>query len=126
LTAADHIFGNRSSRQKGEKMAVLPLSKPAKESAATPSAVDAEGTNWLGFAAGGALVAAGLLLLSGERRAGMVAAASGTALALLDQHSWWQQLPSYIDQVQNVLAQVQSTVNDVADKREALHRALAR
>jgi hypothetical protein len=51
-----------------------------------------------------------LLLLAGERRAGMVAAASGTALALLDQqqtlHSWWNVLPGYIDQVQDVLAKV--------------------
>ena len=28
--------------------------------------------NWIGFAAGGSLVGAGLLLLAGERRAGMV------------------------------------------------------
>ncbi len=40
--------------------------------------------NWIGFAAGGTLVAAGLLLLVGERRAGMVAAASGTALAMTE------------------------------------------
>jgi hypothetical protein len=86
--------------------------------------------NWVGFAAGGTLVTAGLLLLAGERRAGMVAAASGTALALLDQqqtlHSWWNALPGYIDQVQEVLGKVQNTVNEVAVKREALRQALAR
>jgi hypothetical protein len=86
--------------------------------------------NWIGFAAGGTLVTAGLLLLAGERRAGMVAAASGTALALLDQketlHSWWNTLPVYIDQVQRVLTQVQTTVEDVSAKREALRRVLAR
>jgi hypothetical protein len=86
--------------------------------------------NWTGFAAGGTLVTAGLLLLAGERRAGMVAAASGTALALLDQqqtlHSWWNALPGYIDQVQEVLGKVQHTVNEVAIKREALRQVLAR
>ena len=60
----------------------------------------------------------------------MVAAASGTALALLDQqqtlHSWWNALPGYIDQVQDVLAKVQETVNEVAAKREDLRRVLAR
>jgi hypothetical protein len=75
-------------------------------------------------------VAAGLLLLSGERRAGIVAAATGTALAMLDQQdtlrSWWTALPSYIDQVQKVVVQVQNTVDEVAVKREALRRALAR
>jgi hypothetical protein len=114
----------------GEKMVIVPLSKPAGDSATTPDAVESETMNWIGFAAGGTLVTAGLLLLAGERRAGMVAAASGTALAILDQketvHSWWNALPGYIDQVQQVLNRVQSTVEDVAAKREALRRALAR
>jgi hypothetical protein len=75
-------------------------------------------------------VAAGLLLLVGERRAGMVAAASGTALAMIEEketlHSWWNALPVYIDQVQRVLNQVQATVEDVGAKREALRSILAR
>jgi hypothetical protein len=111
-------------------MVVVPLSKPMKDSPATPGAAESETMNWVGFAAGGTLVAGGLLLLAGERRAGVVAAASGTALALLDQqetlYSWWNSLPGYIDQVQRVLGQVQDAVNDIAVKREALRRALAR
>jgi ABC-type transporter Mla subunit MlaD len=111
-------------------MVAVPLSEPAKESPTTPDAVESEAMNWIGFAAGGTLVASGLLLLAGERRAGVVAAASGTALALLDQqqtlHHWWEALPGYIDQVQNVLNKVQDTVNEVAAKREDLHRILAR
>jgi len=111
-------------------MVVVPLSKPTNDSARPPEAVESESMNWIGFAAGGTLVAAGLLLLVGERRAGMVAAASGTALAMLDQqqtlHSWWNALPGYIDQVQDVLAKVQDTVNEVAAKRQELSRVLAR
>ena len=111
-------------------MVVLPLSKPVNDTPATPEIFESETMNWIGFAAGGTLVTAGLLLLAGERRAGMVAAASGTALALLDQqqtlHSWWNALPGYIDQVQDVLAKVQETVNEVAAKREDLRRVLAR
>jgi hypothetical protein len=111
-------------------MVVVPLSQSANDSALTPDAVESETMNWIGFAAGGTLVTAGLLLLAGERRAGMVAAASGTALALLDQketlHSWWNTLPVYIDQVQRVLNQVQTTVEDVSAKRESLRQILAR
>ena len=111
-------------------MVVVPLSQPVNNFSATPEIVEFETMNWVGFAAGGTLVTAGLLLLAGERRAGMVAAASGTALALLDQqqtlHSWWNALPGYIDQVQDVLAKVQDTVNEVAAKREELRRMLAR
>jgi hypothetical protein len=108
----------------------VPLSKPENASPTTPEAVKSEATSWIGFAAGGTLVASGLLLLAGERKAGMVAAASGTALALLDQqetlHSWWNALPGYIDQVQNVLGKVQDTVNEVAVKRDELRRILAK
>jgi hypothetical protein len=111
-------------------MVVVPLSKPANDSEMTPGAEKSEPMNWIGFAAGGTLVAAGLLMLVGERRAGMVAAASGTALAMLNEKetllSWWNALPGYIDQVQRVLNQVQATVDDVDAKREALRRALAR
>jgi ABC-type transporter Mla subunit MlaD len=116
-------------------MVVVPLSKPENESPTTPDPiapgiVESEAMNWISFAAGGTLVAGGLLLLAGERRAGMVAAASGTALALLDQqdtlHNWWDALPGYIDQVQNVLGRVQDTVNEAAAKREQLRRILAR
>jgi hypothetical protein len=110
-------------------MVVVPLSKPEGDSPTTPGAVESDTMNWIGFAAGGTLVAGGLLLLAGERRAGLVAAASGTALAMLDQketmYSWWNALPSYIDQVQRVLGQVQDTVNEVAAKREELRRILA-
>jgi anion-transporting ArsA/GET3 family ATPase len=60
----------------------------------------------------------------------MVAAASGTALALLDQketlRSWWNTLPGYIEEVQRMLSQVQSTVDELAAQREKLRRIVAR
>jgi hypothetical protein len=111
-------------------MVVVPLSKPENEAPAQPAAEDAEAMNWLGFAAGGTLVAGGLLMLIGERRAGLVAAASGTALAMLDQpetlRTWWEALPGYIDQVQHIIGRVQDTVNEVAAKREELRVILAK
>ncbi len=111
-------------------MVIIPLSEPAYESATAPGDAECEGINWVGFTAGTTLAVAGMLLLSGNRRTGMAAAATGTALALLDQQetlrSWWNALPDYIDQVQRLLGQVQDTVNEVAVKREALRRALTK
>ena len=111
-------------------MTVVPLSKPATNLPARPASEQRDGMNWIGWAAGGSLVAAGLLLLTGNRRAGMVAAASGTALALLDQKEtlavWWEALPATIDQTQRIIEQVQDTVNEISVKREALRRALSR
>jgi hypothetical protein len=65
-----------------------------------------------------------------HRRSGTVAAASGAALALLDQQetlrSWWHTLPGYIDDVQRLLGQVQGTVDDIAAQRQKLRRILAK
>jgi hypothetical protein len=94
-----------------------------------PRISEDESTNWARVAAGGTLLAGGLLLLTGRRRAGLAAAAAGTTLALLDQKEtvsyFWRLLPAYIDKVQVVLDQVQTTVEDVAVKREKLRQILA-
>ena len=111
-------------------MLIVPRPRQANEFRAEPVAEQDEALNWVGFAAGSALIAGGLLLLSGQRRAGMVAASTGTALALLDQQetlrSWWNILPTYLDEFQATLSKVQSTVNDVSAKRETLHRIMGR
>ena len=93
--------------------------------------LDAEdASDWTAAIAGGALIAGGLLLLFGHRRAGTVAAASGAALALLDQQAavraLWKQLPVYIDEVQRIADQVQGTVEDLSAKRDKLRRIMAR
>jgi hypothetical protein len=86
--------------------------------------------NWARFASGGALLAGGLLMLTGNRKAGLVTAASGAALAILDQRetvkALWDALPGYIDNVQNVLIQAEQTVAEVDAQRERLHRIFSR
>lgn len=111
-------------------MVVVPLSKSANASQTELCAREPECTNWVQMAAGGSLLVGGLLLLTGNRRAGTVAAVSGAALVLLDQkeavRTWWNALPGYIDDVQGVLNQVQETVEDIAAHREKLRRILVR
>jgi hypothetical protein len=123
-----HSCGLFLNGTEGELMVVVPLQ--SKVPLAEPAAEREEGLNLVGFAAGGTLIAGGLLLLAGRRRAGAVAAASGAALALLNQEdslrSWWLMLPGYLDEVQRVLDKVQDTVNDIAAKRETLHRIMGR
>ncbi len=110
-------------------MVVVPLSKSEYDSEPMPRISESEATNWARVAAGGSLLAGGLLLLLGRRRAGLAAAAAGTTLALLDQKeavsAFWGLLPGYIDNVQRTLDQVQTTVEDVAVKREKLRQILA-
>ena len=111
-------------------MTVMPIGKAAYDPGSPVETPESVSMNWVGYAAGGTLVAAGLLLLAGERRAGVVAAAAGTALAMLDQPktplSWWDRLPGYIDQAQRIVGQIQSVVDEIESKREALRRAIAR
>ena len=89
-----------------------------------------ECTNWARIAAGGSLLAGGLLLLTGRHRAGLFVAVSGTTMALLDQQeavrAWWNALPGYIEGVQNLLDQVQSTVEEVSAQSLKLHQILSR
>ena len=89
-----------------------------------------DSTDWIKIAAGASLIAGGLLLLTGQRRAGLAAAATGTTLAMLDQQdllrAWWKQLPGYVDHVQDMIGQVQSTVEDFTARRESLRQVLTR
>jgi len=71
-----------------------------------------------------------LLLLTGHKRAGLVMAASGTALALMDHEDtlkrWWEALPGYVERAQTMFEQVRDVVEGVAEKGETLRRVLSR
>ncbi len=90
-----------------------------------PSSVD-----WVRIGAASSLIAGGLLYIAGERRAGIAAAATGTALAMIDQQdtlrAWWRQLPGYVDQIQHMLDDVQALVEDITGKRERLREVLGK
>jgi hypothetical protein len=110
-------------------MVVVPLSKPGN----TPDAARTRGqcaVNWVPIAAATALAAGGALILSGKRRAGMVTAASGTALAMLDQQetvrAWWNALPGYLAEAQAWLNRVQVALDDVSSQRERLRKILTK
>jgi len=111
-------------------MVIVPLTMSEEEFEMEPPAPEAADTNWVAVAAGGTLIAGGMLLLLGQRRAGLVAAATGATLALLDQQetvrSWWNTLPAFIDDVERLLNQVQGTVEGIAAQREKLRRVIER
>lgn len=110
----------------------MPATAPRKEknAPASPQILRDDSTDWIKIAAGASLIAGGLLLLTGQRRAGMAAAATGTTLAMLDQQellrTWWRRLPVYVDQVQDMIGQVQSTVEEFTAKRESLRQVLTK
>jgi hypothetical protein len=111
-------------------MAVVPLAKPV--AVHTPVAEEprtcGSNTNWVLLAAAGTLATSGVLLANRHRRAGLVTAAAGTALAMLDQQEavrkWWDALPACLTEAQNILARVQTALDDIAAQRERLHQLL--
>jgi hypothetical protein len=109
-------------------MVVVPLSRMENEAKNNRRIFECEGTNWARIAAGGSLLAGGLLLLTGNRKAGLVTAASGTALALLDQQEmvkvWWDALPGCIDKVQDLLGRVEAVVSELENQRARLDSIL--
>jgi len=86
--------------------------------------------DWVRIAACGSLIAGGCLLVAGKKREGVVLAASGTALALLDHEEslreWWQALPVYVERAQQFVDQVQDVVDDIREKSYSLRHALGR
>lgn len=111
-------------------MVVVPLTQPERGMRLRLPSLGVDGSNWARVAAGGSLLAGGLLLLTGNRKAGLVTAAAGTALAIVDQQetvkSFWHSLPGYIDHAQKVLHQVEDAVTEVASQRERLHQIITR
>jgi hypothetical protein len=111
-------------------MVVVPLNRMENDAKINRRIVESESTNWARFAAGGSLLASGLLLITGNRRAGLATAAAGTALALLDQQevvkAVWNALPGYVDYAQHLLGQVEETVVELATQRDRLHSILTK
>lgn len=110
-------------------MVVVPLSDAARDAGAT-GAGGADSRRWVGMIAAGTLAASGALLVTGKRRAGLVTAIAGAALAMLDQQDvvckWWNALPAYLEEVQGMLNRTQAAVDDFSAQGEKLRRVLNR
>src|ERR1700722_14998433 len=108
-------------------MVVVPLTKSVRNTGESCTG-EAKSMSWVRMAAAGTLAASGALLVAGKRRAGLLAAVSGTALVLLDQQEtvskWWNALPAYLDEVQGMLGRASAAVEDLSMQGEKLRRVL--
>jgi hypothetical protein len=111
-------------------MVVVPLAKPVNNTEPAPRPSGANCASWVSIAAAGTLAAGGAMILCGKPRAGLVAAAAGTALVMLDQQetvrTWWNVLPSYLAEIQDVLGRVQTALDDISAQRERLQKLLVK
>ncbi|MGA3034068.1 MAG: hypothetical protein ABSD70_12340 [Terracidiphilus sp.] len=108
----------------------MPLSKPQENSIQGPQTQCDSEINWLRYAAAGTLAASGALLVTGYRRAGLIAAASGATLAMLDQgeivRAWWNRLPGFLEELQATLGHAQAAVQDLSAQGQKLREVLDR
>ena len=120
---------SQSTTEFGSPKADVPRPVRARPGTARQAAEN-DPINWARVAAAGSLALSGVLLMSGRRRAGLVSAVTGTALAMLDQQdsmkAWWETLPVYLEEVQRMLNRVQGAVDSVAAQRDRLHRILSK
>jgi hypothetical protein len=102
----------------------------APERAAASCLRDARDSGRLRLGAGITLLVGSLLLLRGKRRAGLVVAATGAALTMLDEQDtireWWDAIPGYLDGAQRVLDNVNNTVEVLIDKRNQIMAILGK
>ena len=112
-------------------MVAVPIprsSEPAQIRALTSASPAKQ--DWTHLLAAGAVVAGGVLLVSGHKKAGIAAAAAGTALALLDEpglvESWWKSLPGYLADAQVFLDKVEGYVQDVSEQGHRIQSMLRR
>jgi hypothetical protein len=84
----------------------------------------AKNPDWMRIGVGASLLTGSLLLLTGKRKAGLLLAATGTALAMLDNREvvaeWWEALPQHLDKAQQILNQTQHTIDDLTAKRDKI------
>lgn len=111
-------------------MVVVPLSKSAENTSVAPQTRSTSDVHWLRYIAAGTLAASGALLVTGYRRAGLLTAASGAALAMLDQgdvvREWWNALPGFLEELQTSLGHAQTAVQDLSTQGQKLREAIGR
>ena len=111
-------------------MAVVPLSKAANGRGEAPRSNEARPTPWVRYAAACTLAAGGALLVTGNRRAGLATALTGTVLAMIDQQenvcAWWNALPGYLEEIQGMLGRAQTAVEDLSAQSQKLRRVLGK
>lgn len=121
-----------STSQARSAQPVPPYSEVPLTGAAQPTVLPAESTSpdVTHFLAAGTLVAGGLLILSGRRRAGAAIAAAGTAFALLEEQEavkhWWKSVPGFLENTQHFLDRVEGYLQEARVQGQRLQSMLRR
>ncbi len=119
-------------------MAAVPISQPEDSSASLhlqgellpPIGPDKKTPDWTHYLAAGTVIAGGLLVATGRRRAGLTVAAIGTGLALAQEQDsvklWWMRMPGLLDQAQHFLDRAEVFLKEATEQGHRLQSILRR
>jgi hypothetical protein len=86
--------------------------------------------DWTHYVAAGTVIAGGALIATGHRRAGMAVAATGAAMALLEEQeavkSWWKNVPAFLAEAQVFLDKVDGYLKEATVQGARLQSILRR
>ncbi len=103
---------------------------PAAGSASLPAPAQGKHNDWTHLVSAGSVVAGGVLMVTGHKKAGLAVAALGTVLALLDEpeavETWWRNLPKYLDGAQDLLEKVDHYLGEASTQGQRLKSILHR
>jgi hypothetical protein len=102
---------------------------PAAGSASLPApSPRAASPDWTHYVAAGTLLAGGVLIATGRRRAGVAVAAAGTAMALLEEQetvkTWWKNLPGYLSDAQDFLDKIEGYLKEASVQGQRIQSIL--
>jgi hypothetical protein len=112
-----------------ERQIIMSLSNiPKQIEARLPNSVRA--VPWTRSLAAGTLLSSAVLLLLGQRKAALAVAAAGGAVALIEDpegvRKFWNDIPSYVQAGQRMLARFEGVVEQVAEQGDSLKDVLKR
>jgi len=85
---------------------------------------------WTRSLAAGTLLSSAILLVLGRRKAALAVAAAGGAVALLEDpegvRKFWNDIPSYVQSGQRLLARFEGVIEQVAEQGDSLKDVLKR
>ena len=112
-------------------LVLTPSAYPAAGSASFPAPSVRAGSlsgNWTHLLVAGAMIAGGALVVTGHKKAGIVVAAAGAALGLIEEpetaSGWWKNLPRYLSQAQDFLEKAEGYVEQASTQGRKLQSIL--
>ena len=121
-----------NSQPEAPQFSPLPVGTalPPDTRLAGPVSPACKSPDWTHFVAAGTVVAGGVLIATGRRRAGMAVAAAGVGLALLEEQeavkSWWKNVPIFLLEAQVFLDKVDGYLKEATVQGQRLQGILRR